>query len=446
MSLSEAAFPQAPSERGASPQIPVPPKAFDCPACGGTVVLRTAGRAVSAICPSCLSVIDVNNENFRIVETAQSSIWPTSLAMGARGKLDGILWEIIGYTRKTDATETYPWDEYLLFNPYHGFRFLSHEAGHWTLSHVIKKNLAVHRSDTRVVFEGREYKIFLRGASVVQYVQGEFYWRVKVGERWTTAEYICPPYLLSIEENDSEINFSLGKYVSRAEVIEAFKPEDFLPLPSGVGANQPSPFEGQIGKLWTRAIGAVIAACFVHFFFVAGSNNKPVFQDSVNVQAASQGIPFATKPFRLPHGGVVEVTGYAPVSNNWLELNLTLVEEGANTGHTSVMPIEYYFGVDSDGPWSEGRQVEKTYFSGVSKGTYRLMVDADGGSSGWASPQSVRLTVVDGVVDSTNLLAAIALLLIIPIVQSWRQVSFNGRRWQESDFNPDGSESDDEDA
>lgn len=443
MSLSEAVSSQAPSEPFASPQIPAAPKAFDCPACGGTVLLRTAGRAVSAICPSCSSVIDVNNENFRIVETAQSSAWLTPLAIGARGKLDGILWEVIGYTRKTDATGAYPWDEYLLFNPYHGFRFLSHEAGHWTLSHVIKRNLAVGQFDTRVGFEGREYKIFLRGVSVVQHVQGEFYWRVKVGERWRTTEYICPPYLLSVEENDSEINFSLGKYVSRAEVIEAFKPEGFLPLPSGVGANQPSPFEGQIGKLWKRAIGAVIAACFVHLFFVVGSNTKPVFQEYVNVQMASKGIPFATKSFALPRGGVVEVTGYAPVSNDWVELNLTLIEEGANNEHTSVMPIEYYFGVDSDGPWSEGRQMEETYFSGVSKGTYRLMVDADGGSL--LGTQPVRLTVVDGVVDSSNLLAAIALLLIVPVVQFWRQVSFEGRRWRESDFNPDGSKGDDDD-
>ncbi|CAI9400187.1 hypothetical protein ANOBCDAF_00434 [Pleomorphomonas sp. T1.2MG-36] len=445
MSVSEAAFSQAPIEPSVSSRIPLPPRTFDCPSCGGTVVLRAIGRAVTAICPNCSSVIDVNNENFRIVETAQSSTWPTLLAMGARGKLDGIFWEIIGYTRKTDATGAYPWDEYLLFNPYYGFRFLSHEAGHWTLSHVIKKNLSVRRSDTRIAFEGREYKIFLRGASVVHHVQGEFYWRVKVGERWATAEYICPPYLLSVEENDSEINFSLGRYVSRTEIIEAFKSEGFLPLPSGVGANQPSPFEGRNGRLWKQAIGAVIAACLVHFFFFAGSNNRAVFQETINVQATSKGIPVTTKPFVLRYGGIVEVTGYAPVRNDWVELSLTLVEEGTGTEHTSVMPIEYYFGSDSDGPWSEGRQVEETYFSGVSKGTYRLMVDADGGALSLGSSQSVRLTVVDGVVDSTNLLAALALLLIVPVIQLWRQIAFEGRRWGGSDFNPDGSQGDDDD-
>lgn len=442
MTQSDDSLQQAASvEHFASGQVSVAPRAFDCPACGGSVQLRTAGRAVTAICSNCSSVIDVANDDLKIVATAQSATRSTPLAIGARGKLDGILWEVVGYARKTDETGTYPWDEYLLFNPYHGFRFLSQEAGHWTLASVIKKNLVIRRSDTRLVFEKNEYKIFLRGISVVQYVQGEFYWRVRAGERWWTTEYICPPYLLSVEENGAgtEINFSLGRYVSRSEVIEAFKPETFLQWPSGVGACQPSPFDGKVWNLWKWAIGAVAAAFVLHLFLTPTGNGRQAYSESLSVQAVDKDKTYATRPFELQQSGAVQVVAYAPVNNDWVELNLALVEEGSNEQKTSFVPIEYYSGIDADGPWSEGAQIEETYFSTVHKGVYRLLIDTDAGAFARSAPAMARVQVTEGVSGSGSFVIALLLLLIPPIIQSWRQSYFEERRWRESDFRPDGS-------
>jgi hypothetical protein len=78
----------------------------------------------------CSSVIDVTNENYRIFKTANERTCPTLLTIGSRGRLAGILWEVIGYMDKTDNTCFYRWEEYLLYNQYQGFRFLIQAKGH----------------------------------------------------------------------------------------------------------------------------------------------------------------------------------------------------------------------------------------------------------------------------------------------------------------------------
>ncbi|WP_169453513.1 DUF4178 domain-containing protein [Pleomorphomonas oryzae] len=447
MSVSEIVLSQSTSDDLPSRvQVAAKPRTFACPACGGTVLVRTGGRALTAVCSSCSTIIDITNKNFEIIEKAQSAERPTLLPLGARGKLDGIVWEIVGYMLKTDATGTYPWDEYLLFNPYHGYRFLSHEAGHWTLSRVLKRDLTDPKVRPRVRLDGNDYKIFLQGAAIVRHVQGEFYWRARVGEYWQTTEYISPPYILSIEENDSEINFSLGRYVPRADVIKAFSPQAYLPMSSGVGANQPSPFEGRVLRLWLWTLGAIVAAFLIQFSLASGMHERRAYADTVLFNAVDKDRTYATQPFELQQSGAVEIKGYAPVDNDWVELSLTLVEENTNTEHTSVMPIEYYHGQDSDGYWSEGQQTETTYFSMIPQGSYRLLVDADSGAFTRFGSTTVKLEVIEGIAYPSNLLMALALLLIPPIVQSWRKGYFERQRWSKSDFKPDGSRGDSDDT
>ena len=57
------------------------------------------------------------------------------LPLGARGTLRGVPWELIGFqTRGVTADgETFEWEEYLLFNPYKGYRYLTNYRGHWNL-------------------------------------------------------------------------------------------------------------------------------------------------------------------------------------------------------------------------------------------------------------------------------------------------------------------------
>src|SRR4051812_28505798 len=106
-------------------------KVFNCPNCGASVTLRALGRSLSVTCGSCGSIIDAANENYRILSKYQlnAKIQP-HIPLGTRGQVKGDLWEVIGFVSRTTGG-IYAWREYLLYNPYKGYRWLTEYEGHW---------------------------------------------------------------------------------------------------------------------------------------------------------------------------------------------------------------------------------------------------------------------------------------------------------------------------
>ncbi len=87
----------------------------------------------------CLSVLDASTPEVEILQKFQgkTQIKPT-IPLGTRGKIGGTQYEVIGFQVRqvADGDDTYAWDEYLLFNPYQGFRYLTEYNGHWNFVHV----------------------------------------------------------------------------------------------------------------------------------------------------------------------------------------------------------------------------------------------------------------------------------------------------------------------
>src|SRR5580765_3253330 len=98
-------------------------KTFACPQCGGTINIRAVGISITAICQSCGSIVDVANEELSIISKVRTSAKADlRLPLGTRGHLFDADWEVIGYLERGDSGNTYFWSEYLLFNPWQGFR------------------------------------------------------------------------------------------------------------------------------------------------------------------------------------------------------------------------------------------------------------------------------------------------------------------------------------
>jgi hypothetical protein len=72
----------------------------------------------------------------------------------------------------------------------------------------------------------------------VEYVQGEFYWRVEQGETVRAIDYVVPPLMLSQEITNTEVNWSIGTYLTNREIEKAFNVSD-LPKPFSVAPNHP---------------------------------------------------------------------------------------------------------------------------------------------------------------------------------------------------------------
>jgi hypothetical protein len=92
-------------------------KTFSCPNCAGSVNIRAIGSTINVVCSYCSSIIDTNDENYKVVDAFTNKVQRrTIIALGQRGELFGTLWETIGYMERCDQSGQYVWSEYLLFN------------------------------------------------------------------------------------------------------------------------------------------------------------------------------------------------------------------------------------------------------------------------------------------------------------------------------------------
>src|SRR5205823_5773970 len=87
-------------------------------------------------------------------------------------------------------------------------------------------NLKLLKSLKPATYQGKAYTLYQRTPARMEYVVGECYWKVEVGETVEASDFIKPPEMLSQEVSrtgkSEEINWSLGTYMTPAEVRKTF--------------------------------------------------------------------------------------------------------------------------------------------------------------------------------------------------------------------------------
>src|SRR5215469_2359988 len=107
-------------------------RALNCPSCGAAVELRGFGHTLTVVCPSCLTALDTSEPGIKILgQIQEAQRRDLKIPLGARGKLGNGEWEVIGFQERLIVADADSWDEYLLFHPYKGFRYLTQYQGHW---------------------------------------------------------------------------------------------------------------------------------------------------------------------------------------------------------------------------------------------------------------------------------------------------------------------------
>src|SRR5581483_934319 len=140
-------------------------KSLHCPNCGGPVELRGFGHALTVVCQQCLTVLDATTPELKILQHVQEKyrVNPT-IPLGQRGKFNNVPWQVIGFQVRTvyDEGTPYSWYEYLLFNPYKGFRYLTEYQGHWNFVTVLESQPARKAVGGRgaVVMDGHTFRHF----------------------------------------------------------------------------------------------------------------------------------------------------------------------------------------------------------------------------------------------------------------------------------------------
>jgi len=414
-------------------------RALECPNCGGSVEVKYE-RTLNAVCIQCLSVLDASTPSLQILQKfAGKQRYQPKISLGTRGKLATGEYEAIGFQIRSITVDgvVYSWAEYLLYNPYKGYRYLTEYNGHWNDIRTLRAIPVptTKGSKQASVYAGKTYTHFQTAQAQTAFVMGEFPWQVRVGETVNIKDYVAPPETISAEETAGEVVWSIGSYTRGAEVWKAFGLKGSPPAPIGVYANQPSQYQRRVGSAW--AVFFLLTLLLLTTMFLVGiaAPREEVFRQKYTFLSGTGEPSFVTPIFQLKGGQAnVEVSINTNLDNDWAYMALALINDDTGVAYDFGKEISYYHGRDSDGSWSEGGSSADVSLHGVPAGRYYLRVEPDMEKDGRPHSMSYEVIVKRGSPRYFWFFLGFLGLLIPPVMISIRAFSFENRRWAESDY------------
>lgn len=198
-----------------------------CPQCGASLDYR-AGTATHLNCPSCGSEVDIQGERATVLaqhKAQQISTLRFTLANGSQATIDGKVWTIIGLLGWVeDKDRDSSWNEYLLYEPQLGFRWLTETRDGWWLGTLM--DIWVDQVTPEYALWGNKSftPCYPAYSAHIGYAAGAFPWRARVGDSVTLREYESGDgnTLLASELGRHELTWSQSRRVSNEELARWF--------------------------------------------------------------------------------------------------------------------------------------------------------------------------------------------------------------------------------
>lgn len=409
--------------------------ALNCPACGAALELQAAGQTMRALCGHCGSLLDTSHPQLKCIEQAIAAQPTLIIPIGQRGRFDGVDYACIGFVRRKDA-EGYSWQEYLLFNPFAGFRWLVTYDGHWSWITLLQEEPRI--VDSLPVHNGQGYRLFTSGSATVTEVWGEFYWAVRLGERTLLSDYIAPPNILSSEQYPelTEVTWSQGHYLEPSVIFSAFGLTGPPRERAGTYLNQPNPHAEKGRTLrWLLPVFGILWL-LISLISAGTKANESAFREVFTFDLSGTNKTRVSAPFRIAgsHPQSLQFDFITPVNQSWVELDVDLVNTQTKAVLELSLGAEYWSGNDEGYYWSEGSRQATELIPAVEPGEYQLVMDIDG------SPELGRaefsLEITRDVMIWSNVLLGLVLLFAYPLFRWIRQHAFERERWSLSDHSP----------
>jgi hypothetical protein len=414
-----------------------------CPNCNGPLELRAPDAALRISCPNCNGLLDVSRGKLSYIQ-ALSKGPPPEIPLGREGIVPDGKMTVIGYLVRDCVVEgtTYAWEEYLLYTPQIGFRWLMRSDDHWMFLKPLGAG-TVFDGNTSVSFQSKQYKLFNRVNARVRRVYGEFYWRVSEGDITHAADYVRAPEIISKEASGTEVSWSRGVYLPKRSVETAFQLKKPLREPKSIGPCQPNPHSIP----WAVGVSLIAGAILLVIVLLIVNTHKTVLAKSFAFPAlenkdATQVL--FSDPIELSGRSNIRITASAPVNNSWVNVEGDLINEETGLVQNFSVPIELYQGVDDGESWAEGSNASEVYLSALPAGRYSIRLEAQWGAENpepgrpghFATPTSVNVTVEQGILRLVPLAVVLALVTIPLLIKVLLRNSFERRRWSDSMFSP----------
>ncbi len=208
--------------------------ALRCPNCGGDVPSLSGERAERLGCPYCGAVSDIAGQ--RVISAQEAMRSAPDIPIGSRGTFDNVPYVCIAYMRRYSLFEgeRYSWEEYLLFGQGLGFRWLvkDPETGWTFVMPVNLSELDLRAFPDHLVWGSRRFNLRNRNVATVEYVLGEVYWKVSIGDQAQVMDFVTGKDVLSRELVGGEVAWSYSTPIGWPVIAQAFG----LPV-DGAGAH-----------------------------------------------------------------------------------------------------------------------------------------------------------------------------------------------------------------
>lgn len=403
-----------------------------CPKCGEKHELRGKALTRALTCKKCNVYFRVGQGNSSTVEFHHAE--PQALPIGAKGRVDDYLYEVMGFVVKQETKYHYTWREYLVFNPFRGYAFLSEYNGHWNFVWPVESDPRTDSSGDSFLSEGNDYQLYQRYTAQVVQARGEFFFDVfDLTASTMNYEYISPPYLYALEKNDDSVIWCKGEYFSREDIAEAFSVDkSTLPSKEGVGYTQPfkSAFSAQ--SLIAITVFLVLLTFVLQLFINNSAKEKVVFHADYTTLDVKDQKMIVTPSFELEGTRSLEVYLSAPLSDDWFFGEFSLINETDGSEYNFSKEIEYYSGVEDGYQWSEGSRHGEAFLSQIPAGKYHLNIYPEFS----AKNSAFSIVVTHDVPMYVNFFVTSLALIAFPAFFFIRKNLREKARWSDSEYSP----------
>ena len=421
--------------------------AINCTSCGAGLDVLGGGRVTTHICPYCGSELDAQHD-YKVLRQFSDMPRPDSpFRVGMQGRIKGVDWTIIGTLglREDYRGKTWEWVEHQLYSPTHGYSWLVVEDGHTAFSRRQRRasrpaHMGVNWVETAenpptVRLNGDTYKYFQTSTSRITFAEGEFTWSPRVGQEATTVAAMSRDAMLEYAQSGTEREVYRSTYLPPGETCAAFGLEPAALAPRGVHPLQPFERGPNAGFIKWTALGGALIALLMAITYSASGGAMVLKEKEFRIRSLPKSVEFDITDTNKLAGIYLS----ADVSNSWAYLEVELTDPEGIPLFEAGRTVEYYFGRDADGRWSEGNRSSSLYFRPTVPGTYELTIgETETGT--WSSgraPGRVKVSAAQGYA-SGFWPAVVAVLLALTTGWHWAKRGWHQTmRWAKSDWSDD---------
>lgn len=414
-----------------------------CPRCGVTIPIAGGADTLSVSCEHCSERVNVSDARPTALGNLKNAKRPgLPIKLGQLYRHQDVAYRAIGVVQYTQMEEGIPYIsvEYLMWNADAGYRYLILEKGHWSWSEEIDERpshrdfrfLSVRKSFHFMDRSWRMLESAPDGMSIT-WVDGELPWVAQIGDRVAFADAIDPPYMLSVEWTENEIEYSIAEYQSRDVVAAALDVEpSTLPRPMGVAPNQPyakSRFRKE--ATWIMLVAAIVA---VPMALKSCMHNGEKI-DSFTVTPTDYIDEYITTPFTVSAANTLCRAKFdSSDDNSWTYLDVAVIDEQDQALLDFSVQTSYYSGYEGGEHWSEGSRTKSRMFKIEKPGEYRLLMKGTGGqgdstAEAAAYGSQVNIQVFEGAEISRYFWLIGGIAAVWMLIEWCRKFAFEAARW-----------------